>query len=183
MNRVARPRVQRLRPTKSFRASLGAVFLSLCATLSATAADKALRAGQPAPDFALRTIGGPNVRLSEQRGEVVVVAFWSSRCGPCRAHLKELDTLHAGLKDQGLIVYAVNVDDDIRAAREFAAGLSLKIPFLLDPGKGVARAYRVDSLPMMFMIDRLGIVRGVRRDDRAGAPSNADAEVRRLLAQ
>ncbi len=160
-----------------------ATLLAFSAATAALPAERALRAGQTAPDFALRSVGGPNVRLSEQLGEVVVVAFWSSRCGPCRAHLKELDALNATLKGQGLIVYAVNVDDDMRAAREYASGLALKIPLLLDPGKGVARAYRVDTLPMMFSIDRQGIVRGVRRDDRSGAPSSAGAELRRLLAQ
>ena len=160
-----------------------ATLLAFGAAAGAFAADRNAMTGRPAPDFTLRSIGGPNIRLSEQLGDIVVVAFWSSRCGPCRAHLKELSTLYAGLKDQGLVVYGVNVDDDQRAAREYAASLSLGFALLLDPAKGVARAYRVDSLPMMISIDRLGVVRGIRRDDRAGAPSNAGAELRRLLAK
>jgi peroxiredoxin len=160
-----------------------ATLLALGAAAGASAAGGNSLSGKPAPDFVLRSIGGPNVRLSEQLGDVVVIAFWSSRCGPCRAHLKELSALQAGLKGQGLTVYGVNVDDDMRAAREYAASLSLGFAMLLDPAKGVARAYRVDSLPMMVTIDRLGMVRGIRRDDRAGAPSNAGPELRRLLAQ
>jgi peroxiredoxin len=152
------------------------------AAAAATTAGRHFLDGQPAPDFALRSIGGPNVRLSEKLGDVVVIAFWSSRCGPCRSHLKELDALQAGLKAQGLVVYGVNVDDNVKAAREFAASVPVGFPMLLDPRKDVARAYRVDTLPMMISIDRLGVVRSVRRDDRDGAPSLAGDELRRLLA-
>jgi nucleotide-binding universal stress UspA family protein len=59
---------------------------------SVFAADERVAVGRAAPDFALRAVTGPNVRLSEQRGEVVVIAFWSSRCNPCRTHLAELAT-------------------------------------------------------------------------------------------
>lgn len=160
-----------------------AALFAFGAAVAASTADRHILSGRPAPDFALRSIGGPNVRLSEKLGDVVVIAFWSSRCGPCRAHLQELDTLHASLKSQGLIVYGVNVDDNVKAAREFAAGVPVGFPMLLDPRKEVARAYRVDTLPMMVSIDRLGIVRTVRRDDRAGAPAKASDELRQLLAQ
>ena len=153
------------------------------AAVAATPADRHVLTGKPAPDFALRSIGGPNIRLSEKLGDVVVVAFWSSRCGPCRAHLQELNTLYAGLRAQGLIVYGVNVDDNVKSAREFAASVPVGFPMLLDPRKDVARAYRVDTLPMMVSIDRLGMVQTVRRDDRAGAPNQAGDELRRLLAQ
>jgi peroxiredoxin len=160
---------------------MAALLAVLAAPLSA--ADRTTLLGQSAPDFALRQVAGPNVRLSEQRGEVIVVAFWSSRCSACRAHLQELDALHGSLKSLGLIVYAVNVDDNVKAAREFAASVPVGFPMLLDPRKDVARAYRVDALPMMVTIDRQGLVRSIRRDDRGGAPGLAGAELRRLLAQ
>jgi peroxiredoxin len=157
--------------------------IALLAALPLFAAEERLGVGKQAPDFALRAVAGPNVRLSEQRGDVVVIAFWSSRCNPCRAHLAELDQVYSGLRAQGLMVFAVNVDDDVRAAREYASQLRVQYPVLLDPSKQVARAYRVDALPMMFTIDRAGVVRGIRRDDKRGAPRLADAELRRLLAE
>ncbi len=123
----------------------------------ATAADSMI--GAPAPDFALRSAAGPNIRLSEQRGDVVVLSFWSSRCNVCRAQLAELDRLYATYRPAGFVVFGVNVDDDVGAAREFASGQKLQFPMLLDPAKTVARAYRVDAMPMLVAIDRFGKVR------------------------
>ncbi|MDW8259060.1 MAG: TlpA disulfide reductase family protein [Gammaproteobacteria bacterium] len=157
--------------------------LAAVAAASAVAADRSALVGQNAPDFALRQINGPNVRLSEQLGDVIVLAFWSSRCNPCRAHLAELEQLYAGLRDQGLIVYGINVDDNIRAAREFGAAQRVRFPLLLDPAKQVARAYRVDALPLMVTIDRRGIVRTIRRDAKTDAPRLAANEIRQLLAE
>ena len=129
------------------------VLAAACASF-ATAADSML--GLAAPDFALRSAGGPNVRLSEQRGDVVVLSFWSSRCNVCRAQLAELDRLYATYRPAGFVVFGVNVDDDVAAAREFASGQKLQFPMLLDPAKTVARAYRVDAMPMLVAIDRFG---------------------------
>ncbi len=136
-----------------------------------------------APDFALRSIGGPNARLSEHRGEVVVVAFWSSRCNPCRDTLKELNALQSQWSTAGLTVLGVNVDDDIAAAREFAQSQPVTFPMLLDPTKKVARAFRIDSLPYVVAIDRDGRVRLVRTDAQKRPPPGQDfaSRLRRLL--
>lgn len=137
--------------------------------------------GQPAPDFALRSSAGPNVRLSEQRGDVVVLSFWSSRCNVCRAQLAELDRLHATYRPAGFVVFGVNVDDDVAAAREFAAAQKLNFPMLLDPSKAVARAYRVDALPMLVAIDRFGAVRFINRNDKASAAGEYVPALRTLI--
>ena len=163
--------------------SFALLLVSALWVASTAAADKASLVGRPAPDFALRSVNGPNVRLSEQRGDVVVVSFWSSRCSTCRAYLQELEQLRDGLRKDNLVVYAVNVDDDVQAAREFAAGLRVSYPLLLDPAKTVARAYRVDSLPLLVTIDRDGVVRNVWRETKSRGPKQADNELRRLLAE
>ena len=145
----------------------------------ATAADTML--GQPAPDFALRSAGGPNVRLSEQRGDVVVLSFWSSRCNVCRAQLAELDRLYATYRPAGFVVFGVNVDDDVAAAREFASGQKLQFPMLLDPAKTVARAYRVDAMPMLVANDRFGKVRYLSRNDKPTAAAEYVPALRTLI--
>ncbi|MDB6088924.1 MAG: redoxin, partial [Gammaproteobacteria bacterium] len=78
--------------------------------------------GREAPDFALRAVAGSNVRLSEHRGDVVVVSFWSSRCTPCRTQLAALDRSLATYRSAGLQMYGINVDDDNSRALEFAHG-------------------------------------------------------------
>lgn len=120
--------------------------------------------GQNAPDFALHAALGGNARLSEHRGEVVVVSFWSSRCTPCRTQLAALNRSLTTYRSAGLTMFGIGVDDDPTQALEFARSASVGFSLLLDPGKGVSRSYQVDNLPMTVLIDRGGTVRNVLRD-------------------
>jgi peroxiredoxin len=130
--------------------------------------------GQAAPDFALHAAAGGNVRLSEHRGEVVVLSFWSSRCPPCRTQLAALDRSRATYQSAGLAVYGVGVDDDAAKSLDFARSVTVGFALLLDPAKTVSRSYQIDNLPMTVLIDRSGTVRDVLRD-------YSDASERRYL--
>jgi peroxiredoxin len=134
-----------------------------CAAAAVPAADYPLL-GQPAPDFALRAFAGPNVRLSESRGDVAVITFWSSRCGTCRDHLETLGRALHTYGSAGLVVLGVAVDDDANRAREFAQYVPVGLPMLADPAKTVSRLYRVDALPLTVLVDRAGRVRHVHHD-------------------
>ena len=136
---------------------------------------------QPAPDFALRSSKGINVRLSESRGDVVVLTFWGSRCGVCINQLAALDKLQSTYVSAGLVTLAVDVDDSQTAAQQFLAALPQGFPLLMDPTKGVARAYRVDALPMLLLIDRSGAVRYVHRDYHVGEETGYLAQIKTLL--
>jgi peroxiredoxin len=120
--------------------------------------------GQSAPDFALHAAAGGNARLSEHRGEVVVLSFWSSRCTPCRTQLAALNRSLSTYRSAGLTMFGIGVDDDPAQALEFARSTPVGFALLLDPAKGVSRSYRVDNLPMTVLIDRGGTVRTVLRD-------------------
>ena len=120
--------------------------------------------GEAAPDFALHAAAGDNVRLSEHRGEVVVLSFWSSHCGSCRTQLTALNRSLATYRSAGLAMYGVGVDDDPTQARDFARNARVDFALLLDPAKAVSRSYQVDNLPMTVLIDRNGTVRYVLRD-------------------
>lgn len=137
--------------------------------------------GQQAPDFVLRSWGGPNLRLSEHRGEVVALAFFGSRCGQCGAQLSSLSTLLDTYRSAGFTAVAVNVDDDQQAAGEFISGHRTSIPMLLDPEKEVAKAYRVDFLPMLLIIDRKGLIRHAHRDYRTGQEAQYLDQIKVLL--
>lgn len=147
----------------------------------ASAAERHALVGKPAPDFALRSTGGPNLRLSEQRGDVVVLSFWSSRCNTCRAQLAELDRLYGTYRPAGFVVFGINVDDDAGAALEFVRSQGASFPMLADPSKSVARAYDIDAMPMLVAIDRFGKVRFVRRDDRRSSTADYTSALRRLI--
>jgi peroxiredoxin len=117
-----------------------------------------------APDFALRAFRGDNVRLSEHRGEVVLLTFWSSRCSTCGAQLAALNHTYLTYRSAGLEVYGISVQAGERDARDFAGAQRVDFPMLFDPEEEVSRRYEVDSLPMVILVDRNGTIRDVQRD-------------------
>jgi peroxiredoxin len=149
--------------------------------LAVPAADAYRLAGKGAPDFALKGTSGANFRLSEYRGDVVALAFWGSRCGTCGEQLGALSRMVNTYQSAGLTVLAVNVDDNQGAAAAFAAAHPVAFPVLLDPTKGVAKAYRVDNLPMLLLIDRGGAIRYVHRNYRSGSDAQYLDQIRVLL--
>jgi peroxiredoxin len=162
--------------------AVGAVLLGCSAGTLSVAQPAYFLLGHEAPDFALRAVAGSNVRLSEHRGDVVVLSFWSSRCSPCRTQLSALDKSLATYRSAGLQMYGINVDDDQTRALEFAhGGQTVSFALLLDPQKSVSRLYEVDNLPMTLLIDRNGIVRYVLRDYSAKSEDQYLRELRSLL--
>ena len=137
--------------------------------------------GRVAPDFALHAAAGDTVRLSEHRGEVVVLSFWSSRCTSCRTQLTALNRSFATYRSAGLAMYGVGVDDDPTQAGDFARTARVDFALLLDPAKAVSRSYQVDNLPMTLLIDRNGIVRNVFRDYNAKSEELYLQRLRALL--
>lgn len=134
-----------------------------------------------APDFTLHAVAGGNVRLSEHLGDVVVLSFWSSGCGTCRRQLDALNKSLATYRSAGLQVYGVGVDDVPARALEYARGVPVTFPMLLDPDKAVGRAYQVDNLPMTVLIDRSGTVRNVLREFSAKSDDIYLQQLRVLL--
>ncbi len=161
-------------------AGLALAWFALGAAATAIAADQPL-VGAAAPDFALRAFAGPNVRLSEGRGDVVVLVFWGSGCD-CRPQLSMLDRSYTLYRAAGLQMFGVGVDDNAAHAREYADGARVQFPLLSDPEKAVARLYQVDVLPMTVLIDRTGVVRHVLKDAGAeGAQAQYLSRLRELL--
>ncbi len=134
----------------------------------------------PAPDFALPAFVGDNVRLSEYRGQPVILSFWSSRCGTCGPALSALDRLFGTYRSSGLIVLGVSVDDDSQRARDFARAHVTAFPLLLDQAKSVSRSYGIDRLPTTVLIDRAGVVRYLHNEFRSDDPSYV-TQIRALL--
>src|SRR3984957_7239167 len=147
-------------------AVVGLAVLAAPATAAARAADASL-IGHTAPDFALPAVVGSNVRLSEYRGQAVIISFWSSRCSVCARQLALLDRLYSTYRSAGLVVLAVSVDDDPMRAEQYARAHAAGFPLLLDTTKAVSRAYAIDRLPSTVLIDRSGVVRYRNNDDRA----------------
>src|SRR5574337_1123153 len=117
--------------------------------------------GHFAPDFALKTLDGNAVRLSEFRGKkVVLINFWATWCPPCRLEMPAIQQIYAEYKDKGFEVLAVNIESDAKQEiGDFVKELRLTFPILLDPNMKITRKFRVIGLPVSVLIDRQGIVR------------------------
>ena len=163
--------------------ALRAARLVLAAAL-AVAANTAAPAIAPlatAPDFTLHTMNGPNLRLAEQRGRVVMVNFWATWCGPCREEMPQLNRLYQKYKGAGFVLLGVNVDDDTRKAADVAGKLGVTFPVLLDTDKVVSKLYDLSTMPSTVLIDRDGKVRYVHRGYLTGYEDNYEKQIRELL--
>ena len=139
--------------------------------------------GKPAPDFAAKSDSGRNVRLSELRGQVVLINFWASWCSPCRQELPLLSKIYTQYRGAGFALLAVNVDDNRKDAESMLKRLDLKFPTLFDGNKKVAKLYGVDTMPATLVIDRDGRVRYVHRGYYDGYERKYEQQVRELLKE
>ena len=116
-----------------------------------------------APDFELKTTTGDSIKLSDLRGQAVLVNLWATWCPPCRAEMKTLETVYNDYKDQGFTVLSVNMtsQDDPKAILPFVHERGLTYPILLDEAGAVAKDYQMKSLPSTFFINRDGTINEV----------------------
>ncbi len=139
--------------------------------------------GQAAPDFVLKSSGGENLRLSEYRGDVVMINFWATWCGPCRQEMPLLDDLYNRYERVGFILLGVNIDDDSRRAMKMIDELGVSFPVLFDESKEVSKLYAVSAMPVTILVDREGTVRHVHHGYKPGYEEKYLNEIRALLRE
>ncbi|MFI4891214.1 MAG: peroxiredoxin family protein [Steroidobacterales bacterium] len=115
--------------------------------------------GREAPDFTLKSTAGQNLRLSEFRGQVVLINFWARWAGDSRQEIPALERIHGTYARAGLVVLGVSIEADPRRAGEFAAAMHIPYPVLIDTDPELGRKFAVDKMPMTILLDRAGIVR------------------------
>ena len=139
--------------------------------------------GQAAPDFALKSSTGENMRLSEHRGDVVMINFWATWCGPCRQEMPLLDELYARYQRVGFNLLGVNIDDDSRRAMNMVEELGVSFPVLFDARKEVSKLYEVEAMPVTVLVDRQGTVRYVHHGYKPGYEDKYLDQIRSLLRE
>ncbi|BAD40718.1 redoxin domain-containing protein [Symbiobacterium thermophilum] len=137
--------------------------------------------GSPAPDFEIPALDGGSVRLSDLRGQPVIINFWATWCPPCRKEMPDFQEVYDRYKGDGLQFYAINVGESRVTVRDFMARIGVDLPVLIDAGEEAQSAYNILPIPATFFIDREGIVRAVYQYQMSRA--QIEFEVQRLMAR
>ncbi len=138
---------------------------------------------QPAPDFTLKSLSGENLKLSELRGQVVLVNFWASWCGPCRQEMPELDELYQRYRKLGFTILGVNVEQNTAAAQALLKEHPVHFPVLFDPQSIVSKLYNLDAMPSTVLVDRGGNVRYLHQGYVPGYEQTYQQQVSELLRE
>ncbi|OZG73535.1 redoxin [Hahella sp. CCB-MM4] len=136
-----------------------------------------------APDFTLKSSLQKNLRLSEQKGQVVMINFWASWCGPCRQEMPLMQEIYDKYKKFGFTIFAVNVDEDPSLADEFLKDVDVSFPILYDTKNDVSELYDVEAMPTSIMIDRDGNMRYLHKGYQPGYEEHYAKEVKKLIRE
>ncbi|MDQ6747988.1 MAG: TlpA family protein disulfide reductase [Candidatus Dormibacteraeota bacterium] len=115
--------------------------------------------GQPAPDFTGSDLDGKSISLRDFRGHPVLLNFWASWCGPCRAEQPGLNAIREEYQAKGLRIVGVTVRDNLNQARIYRQEFHVEYPSLFDQAARLGYAYQVDAPPSSVLIDAGGVVR------------------------
>lgn len=157
---------------------LTAAFMALF-SLSVTAKELS----GPAPGLTLQTFDGKKVSLSDYKGQVIMLNFWASWCGPCRQEMPELNKLYDTYKKAGFVLLGINLDDSKAAVDKALQKTPVTFPVLLDPQGKVAELYKNQAMPSSYFIDRDGNLAYLHQGYRPGEEAEYKKIIRKLLAQ
>lgn len=158
-------------------AVLAAGFLAVNSTLPAAAADA------PAPDFSLPARVGGDLSLASLKGDVVLINFWATWCGPCRKEMPLLEQIYQRYKGLGFTLVAINVEDDSAGAEKWLKDTPVSFPVLFDRDNHVSKLYKVTAMPSTVIVDRRGQVRFIHYGYTPGTENAYQDQVRTLIRE
>lgn len=168
-----------LKDRKGFMRGLRAT--ALAATLAVSSLVGA--SASLAPTFALPSRNGDTVSLDKLKGQVVMINFWASWCGPCRTEMPLLDQMYKRYSSLGFTLLGVNVESDTKDAEKWLAQTPVSFPVLFDKENKVSKLYDVNAMPSSVFIDRKGNVRYLHRGYKNGDEGEYLNQIRALLKE
>jgi thiol-disulfide isomerase/thioredoxin len=134
------------------------------------------------PECALSAIDkNESSALSQYKGKVLYVDFWASWCGPCAKSFPFLNEMHQQLKDKGLQIVGVNLDENLDDAKVFLAKYPAQFTVMADASKQCAKDFDVKAMPSSYIIDRAGKVQHIHLGFRPGEAKEVRMIVEKLL--
>lgn len=117
---------------------------------------KLLKVGDDAPNFSLVDLNGNTHKLSDYKGQGVLLNFWGTWCKPCKKEMPAINEQYEQFKGEGVQVLGINIAESNFEVSSFTDKLGVKFPILLDKTKSVMRAYNVDPLPTTVLVNKEG---------------------------
>ncbi len=156
---------------------------ALLALLACVSLSGATGAAPAAPDFKLANRAGGEITLAELRGQVVMINFWASWCGPCRQEFPALDEMYRKYKPMGFTMVGINVESEKADAERFLGMRPVTFPILFDPQNAVSGSYGVKAMPTTVIVDRQGRLRWQHMAYKPGDESKYIEQIRAMVRE
>lgn len=157
--------------------NLAVMAIAVCTVFSITAV------ADEAPDFTLPTNSGENLRLAELRGNVVMLNFWASWCGPCRQEMPLLEAMSQRYSAAGFTLLGIDVEEDNTDALKIVKDLKISYPILFDTENKVSKLYSVETMPTTVMVDKKGKIRYINHGYKPGDENKYRDQIRELIKE
>ena len=163
----------------SFSTRQALAALSLCLCLAAQADEPS----GPAPAFQLHDAAGNVHQLDTLKGQVVMINFWASWCGPCRQEMPLLEAIFRKYEPLGFTLLAVNVEENSADGEAWLRDRPVSFPVLYDPDNQVSKLFDVIAMPSTVLIDRQGNVRYLHHGYKPGYEEDYMNQIRALARE
>jgi thiol-disulfide isomerase/thioredoxin len=137
----------------------------------------------PAPAFTLTERGGSQLSLAQYKGQVVMLNFWASWCGPCKTEMPLLENIYKKYNKMGFTLIGVNVEPDSKDADAWLKQTPVSFPVIYDKDSKVSKMYDVSGMPSTVIIDRKGNIRMLHRGYKAGDENEYLDSIRTLVRE
>jgi len=162
--------------------SAGLIVIAFFVAVFGSFAHAELMKGE-APNFTLKSLRGDNIKLSEHRGEVIMLNFWATWCDECKQNFPVLNDIYLKYRDKGFTLLSINTqdEDDLKKVTTWLKGRRVAYPILLDTTHVVSDKYEVSDMPSTYLLDRDGQLRYVHNGFKEGYQDEVIKQVRELM--